>query len=108
MPHGIANSILLPYVMEYNLISCLDKFKNVASLMGKKVGESAVDDAVKAIDAVKELKSLLPIPQSLGEYGLEDSSIDYIAECAMNDGNFGFNPRSASKEDIVNIIKTAM
>lgn len=111
MPHGMANAILLPHVMEYNLISCLHKFQNIAFLMGKvkkSSEQSIIEDARMAIDAVKELLELLPIPTKLCEFGIKEDNVDFIAECATKDGNFGFNPRSGSKEDIVKIIRAAM
>jgi alcohol dehydrogenase class IV len=109
LPHGVANAIVLPFVMEFNLISSPRKFRDVAVAMGECVeGLSLLDAANVAVQAVRKLSKWLGIPQSLSEVGVNPSTIDYMAECAIKDGNVGFNPRPATKADLVALFKAAM
>ena len=109
LPHGVANALILPYVMEFNLVACPRKFVDIARAMGENVeGLALLDAAAKAIEAVRKLSKALGIPQSLHEVGVDPDTIDYMAECAMKDGNAGFNPRGGTKEDFVAILQAAM
>jgi alcohol dehydrogenase class IV len=109
MPHGLANAVLLPYVMEYNLLACPRKFAEIARAMGENVeGLPLLDAAAKSIEAVRKLSKRLGIPQSLSEIGVDPESIDYMADWALKDGNTGYNPRSGTKEDFVALFRGAM
>ncbi len=109
LPHGVANAIVLPTVMEFNLISCPRKFRDIAIAMGEDVeGLSLLDAASVAVDAVRKLSKWLGIPQSLSEVGVDPSTIEYMAECAIKDGNVGFNPRPATKADLVALFTAAL
>jgi alcohol dehydrogenase len=109
LPHGVANAIVLPTVMEYNLISCPQKFRDIAIAMGERVeGLALLDAAQAAVQAVRKLSRYLGIPKSLSEVGVDPSTIEYMAECALKDGNVGFNPRPATKADFVALFKGAL
>ena len=72
VPHGVANALLLPYVMEFNLPSNVEKHIKIAKLMGEDVtGLSDIGAAFKSIDAVKKLNNILQIPSKLSEIGIE-------------------------------------
>jgi alcohol dehydrogenase len=109
LAHGVANAIVLPFVMEFNLISSPRKFRDIAIAMGECVeGLSLLDSASVSIEAVRKLSRWMGIPQSLSEVGVDPGTIEYMAECALKDGNTGFNPRPATKADLVALFKAAM
>ena len=109
MPHGVANALVLPYVMEYNLLACPRKFIAIAEAMGENVeGLSMLDAAAKSVEAVRKLSKRLGIPQTLSEVGVDPAMIDEMAEWAFKDGNTACNPRPGSKEVFVELFKTAM
>lgn len=102
-PHGVANALLLPYVMEYNADSpAAPKYKDIAKAMGVEGTESmTVEEGVKAaIDAVKSLSLSINIPQKLREIGVKEEDIPELAVAAFNDVCTGGNPRPTSIEDI--------
>jgi alcohol dehydrogenase len=109
MPHGVANALMLPYVMEYNLLACPRKFIDIAQAMGENVdGLSMLDAAAQAIVAVRKLSQRLGLPQRLSEVGVDPAAIDAMAEWAFKDGNTDCNPRPGTKSDFVALFQTAM
>ena len=109
MPHGVANALVLPYVMDYNLLACPKKFADIAQAMGENVdGLPLLDAAEKSVEAVRKLSKRLGIPQTLSEVGVDPAKIDEMAEWAFKDGNTECNPRPGSKEIFVELFKTAM
>ncbi|SCH44574.1 MULTISPECIES: lactaldehyde reductase [unclassified Romboutsia] len=106
-PHGIANAIILPTVMEYNADVTGDKYKYIAKAMGvENVETMSVEEYRKAaIDAVKKLSSDIGIPSNLNDI-VKVEDIDFLAESAYNDACKPGNPKEASKEDIVNLYKS--
>lgn len=109
MPHGVANALVLPYVMEYNLLACPKKFADIARAMGENVdGLPMLDAAAKSVEAVRKLSKRLGIPQRLSEVGVDPSKIEEMAEWAFKDGNTACNPRPGSKEIFVQLFKAAM
>ncbi len=109
-PHGVANALLLPYVMEYNADSpAAPKYKEIARAMGVKGTEAmSVKEGVKAaIDAVKALSVSINIPQKLKEIGVKEGDIPQLAVAAFNDVCTGGNPRPTSIADIEALYKKA-
>lgn len=108
MPHGVANAVLLPHVLEYNMISNLDKFSNLAQFMGESIdGLSKRDAAFKAIDAIKNLSEDVNIPSNLKSLGVKSSDFELMARLALEDGNAISNPIQGREEDIVRIFEAA-
>lgn len=102
-PHGVANALLLPYVMEYNSQSdAAPKYKEIAKAFNVSgVENMSQEEGVKAaIDAVKALSLSIGIPQKLNEIGVKREDIPTLALAAFNDVCTGGNPRPASVEDI--------
>ena len=92
-PHGVANAIMLPYVMEYNVTAVPDRFAEVAKAMGERTsGLSVVDQADRAIEAVRRLSKDVGIP-SLAEVGAKKEDIPRLAELAFDDMNHNGNPK---------------
>lgn len=109
-PHGVANALLLPYVLEYNAESAAKpKFKAIAKAMGVSGTESMSDDeSVKAaIDAIKALSLSIDIPQKLHEIGVKEEDLETLSQAAFNDVCTGGNPRDTSPEEILEIYKKA-
>lgn len=109
-PHGVANALLLPYVLEYNAESpAKPKFKGIAKAMGVKHAKKMTDDeAVKAaIDAIRELSVSIGIPQKLSEIGVKEEDLQALSVAAFNDVCTGGNPRPTSAEEILEIYKKA-
>ncbi len=101
-PHGVANALLLPYVMEYNAESpSRAKYLGIAKAMGVNTEGMSVDEGVKAaIDAVKALSVSINIPQHLSEIGVKREDLHDLAVAAFNDVCTGGNPRPTSVEEI--------
>ncbi|MFS0646800.1 iron-containing alcohol dehydrogenase [Siminovitchia sp. 179-K 8D1 HS] len=102
VPHGIANSILLPYVMEFNLPACPEKFADIAKAMGENISTSQtlMENAYKAVNAVKQLSKDLKIPANFSDYNIDRRNIALMAKDAMKSGNILVNPRKTNIEDI--------
>jgi len=109
IPHGVANAMILPYVMEYNIISNPQRFADIAVMMGENIeGLSVIDAAAKAVAAVKRLSKDVGIG-SIADTGVEKSAIPKLAKAAYNDINTGANPRitPANCEDIIKLYEQA-
>ena len=109
-PHGVANALLLPYIMEYNAQSpAASKFKGIAEAMGVANTEGMTDaEGISlAIAAVKELSLRVSIPQRLREIGVKEEDIPNLAIAAFNDVCTGGNPRPTSVEEIEELYHTA-
>jgi alcohol dehydrogenase class IV len=109
IPHGIANSLLLPYVMRYNLISSVYKFGQIASALGCRVdGLSARAAADLAIQAVENLCRDIGIVSRMRDLGVPESAIDPMAEAAMQVTRLlGNNPRVVTLEAAREIYRQA-
>jgi len=104
IPHGVANSILLPFVMEYNLKGDLDKFANIASALGVSVAKlSRREAALASVIAIRQLLVDIGLPLSFKEMHLDPEFIPMIASEAMKSGNISINPRIPTLEDLMNI-----
>lgn len=108
-PHGVANAVLLPYVMAFNAPYTGEKFREIARAMGVKgVDEMSEKEYRKAaIDAVKQLSMDVGIPQTLKEIGVKEEDLDALADAAMADVCTGGNPRPCKKELVLEVYKTA-
>lgn len=108
-PHGIANAVLLPYVMEYNAEYTGEKFRDIAKAMGVEGTESMSQEEYRkaAVDAVKQLSKDVGIPEKLHEIGVKEEDLQALAESAFADVCTGGNPRPCTVESILEIYKTA-
>lgn len=104
IPHGLANAIMLPRVLEYNRPYCMGRLATVAQAMGEKVDHMTVDQASKqAIEAVRRLIRAVKIPP-LCETKFDMKDIDIIAEHALLDTATLTNVVRPTKEDVKTII----
>ena len=107
-PHGIANAVLLPYVMEYNAEYTGEKFKYIAEAMGvDTTGMSQAEYRAAAVNAVKQLSKDVGIPEKLHEIGVKEEDLQALSESAFVDVCTGGNPRPCTVESILGIYKTA-
>lgn len=101
VPHGVANALLLPTVMEYNMPECIDKYPRIAEAMGVDIkGMTPQEASQAAVDAVRALAIRVGIPQHLSDLGIKESDIPALAEQAIADVCTPGNPRECSLEDI--------
>ena len=108
LPHGISMAIMLPYVMEYNYVACIDKFIRIAKALGENVeGLSDRDAAYKAVEAVKKLNDDLAIP-TLKEVNVKTEDIPELAERSAVNVSVDSNPRKVGKDDFKKIFEAAM
>ena len=100
-PHGVANAIILPTVMEYNAPATGEKYRDIAKAMGVKgVDAMSIDDARKAaIDAVKQLSIDVGIPTDLKDI-VKKEDLDFLSQSAFDDACRPGNPRETSVAEI--------
>ena len=109
IPHGVANALLLPTIMEFNAPAALDKYVEIAKAMkvyaDGMTREEAADAAVKA---VKELALRVGIPQHLSQLGIKAEDLERMAEAACADVCTPVNPREVNKEIILELYKKVL
>ena len=108
-PHGVANAILLPTVMEYNAEATGEKYRDIAKAMGVEgVDEMSLEDARKAaVAAVKQLSEDVGIPKDLKNI-VKEEDLDFLAQSAMDDACRPGNPKDPTKEDIIALYKALL
>lgn len=108
IPHGVANALLLPIVMEFNMPAAIEKYGEIAKAMGVyKQGMTPDEAAQAAVDAVRELAVRVGIPQHLAELGIKKEDLPRLAEAAMADVCTPGNPRDVTYDDILALYKKA-
>ena len=108
MPHGMANAILLPHVMEYNLKVAEDKFADIAAAMGGDTSGMIKSEAAKlALNLVKKLAEDVGVPKYLDEGGATKDKIPGMVERAMLDNPITQNPQRPTEEEVTNIYLAA-
>lgn len=108
--HGVANAILLPNVMEFNLIGNPEKFARIAELMGENItGLSLMEAAQKSVDAVRKLMTDIDIPLHFKEViDIDENMIPGLAEEAIKSGNNLVNPHRPNIDDLIEILKKSL
>ena len=108
IPHGVANALLLPIVMEFNAPAALDKYVTIAKAMNAyKEGMTREEAAEAAVDAVRQLSIRVGIPQHLAELGIKETDLPRLAKAAFADVCTPGNPRDITEEDILELYKKA-
>ena len=108
-PHGVANAIILPTVMEYNAPATGEKYREIARAMGVKGVDDMTQEEYRkaAIDAVKQLSKDVGIPANLKEI-VKKEDIPFLAESAMADACRPGNPKDPTVEDIIKLYESLM
>ena len=108
VPHGVANAVLLPHVMAFNLPACPDRYARIARAMGtSEDGAGTLEMASRAIGLVKDLSKDLDIPGNLKVLGVRRKGFRAMTDDAMKSGNLPVNPRKTTHEDIRGLFKQA-
>lgn len=109
VPHGVANALLLPTIMEFNMPTRVEKYGVIAQHMGvDTTGMTAEEAAQAAVDAVRALSVRVGIPQHLSELGITEADIPALADQALADVCTPGNPRDVTLEDIVALYKKVL
>lgn len=108
-PHGIANAIILPTVMEYNAPATGEKYKHIAKAMGVEGTEEMSQEEYRkaAVDAVKQLSADVGIPADLKEI-VKEEDIQFLSESAYADACRPGNPRETSVEEIAELYRSLL
>ncbi len=108
-PHGVANALLLPYVMEFNAPATGEKYRDIARAMGVQGTETMSEAEYRkaAVDAVRQLALDVDIPQHLSEIGVKEEDLPALAASAFKDACTPGNPVDVTEADILELYKKA-
>ena len=106
-PHGVANAIILPTVMEYNAPATGEKYRDIAKAMGVKGTDDMTQEEYRkaAVDAVRKLSQDVGIPANLKDI-VKEEDIPFLAQSAYDDACRPGNPRETSVEEITELYKS--
>lgn len=109
IPHGLVNAILLPEVMQFNLIGNTKKFIEIAEIFGEEIaGLSDREAAERAVNAIRKLNEDIGISQNLSDFHVKEEDLEEVAKEAMLSGNTPINPVKPTVNDLINICKSVM
>ncbi|MHC2182185.1 alcohol dehydrogenase class IV [Paenibacillus sp. PvR052] len=108
VPHGVANAVLLPYVMSFNLVGNPHGYALVADALGISRQENEMAAAMAAVKEVIKLNHQLGIPKSFKELGVNEELIPRMIEDTFKSGNIAINPRRVAKKDVEQIYKKSL
>lgn len=107
VPHGVANAILLPTIVEYNILADKGKYLNIYNCIAKLPAAPEEFTADMLVDELRDLNESLGIPAGLEEVGVTKDKFDAMADDAMKSGNIAVNPRSTTKKDVLALYEKA-
>ncbi|MGI5958206.1 MAG: lactaldehyde reductase [Massiliimalia sp.] len=104
-PHGVANAVILPYVMEFNADATGEKYREIARAMGVAGVDNMTQEEYRkaAVDAVRKLSEDVGIPKTLREIGVKEEDLKALSESALADACTPGNPKDVTAEDILAI-----
>jgi alcohol dehydrogenase len=106
--HGTANAILLPHGMRFNSVAMVNRFARIARAMGVNAGGRAEEDVIAdGIEAVRSLAADCQLPARLRDVGVPEEALPALADAAMGDVAIFTNPRPASADEILGLLRTA-
>ena len=106
--HGVANALMLPYVMRYNLIACPDKFGDIAFALGQYLeGLDDMEAAWKSVEAVERLSDDIGIPKNLKDLGADPAMLKELVEESEKQGAYPMSPRTPTKEATTKMFEEA-
>ena len=109
IPHGVANALLLPTIMEFNMPTRIEKYGIIAQHMGVDItGMTPEEAAQAAVDAVRALSIRVGIPQHLSEIGITEADIPALAAQAITDVCTPGNPRDVTEAEIIELYKKVL
>ncbi len=107
VPHGVANAVILPTVIEYNAIADQGRYEKIYNYIREKKEPASDFRPQMLIDEIRKLNADLGIPKSLSEVGVTEDKIPQMAEDAMKSGNIPANPRQSTVKDMIALYKKA-
>lgn len=107
VPHGVANAILLPTIVEYNMLADKGKYLNIYNYIAELPAAPEEFTADMLVDELLILNEALGIPAGLEEAGVTKDKFDAMADDAMKSGNIAVNPRSTTKKDVLALYEKA-
>lgn len=106
--HGIACSLFLPYVLEWNGVVCPERYRDMGKAFGLNMDNlSDMECVSKVVSAVRELETKLGVPQHLSELNVRKEDFEVLASKALKDPCTGGNPREVKLEDIMELLERA-
>lgn len=106
--HGIACSLFLPYVLEWNGVVCPERYRDMGKAFGLNMDNLSDMECVgKVVSAVRELETKLGVPQHLSELNVRKEDFEVLASKALKDPCTGGNPREVKLEDIMELLERA-
>jgi len=108
VPHGVANAILLPIVVEYNALADTGRYEKIYSYIKKNKVMPLRFNPQMLVEEIKELTASLGIPANLSEVGVKEDKIPAMAKDAMKSGNILVNPRQTNQKDIEMLYRKAL
>ncbi len=106
--HGVANAILLPTVLAYNMLADKGKYQKIYNYVSKTYKSKDDFKPCMLVDEIRSLNQSLGIPANLTEAGVTEDKLEAMADDAMKSGNILVNPRQSNKKDITELYKKAM
>ena len=107
VPHGVANAILLPTILEFNALADTGKYKKIYDFVAWNPSSESFEPQDLA-ELLKELNADLGIPACLADAGVNAEKFDVMADDAMKSGNIAVNPRMTTKKDILALYQKAL
>lgn len=110
VPHGLANSILLPHVMAYNLDECADRYAMIARAMDLDTrGMSDEEAGSAAVNAIGELTKKMGVPQRLRDAGVPEEGLEEAANLSLSDGAIVYNPKMIfDADEVLSVYRKAL
>lgn len=106
IPHGQANAIFLPYVIQYNSKSCKERYAEIAKRLDLK-GETQDELVASLVSMIRDMNKALNIPLSMKEYGIKEgdfkANVEYVSHNAVLDACTGSNPRTIDDEIMIKL-----
>jgi len=106
VPHGVANAILLPVVMEYNCASAASAYAPLAEAFGVSGGDDA-ERAAAVVRAVRDLRAEVGLPQRLSEVGVAEEALEAMSQDASKSRHIERNPRKIEPGDLLALYRQA-
>lgn len=108
-PHGIANALLLPVVMEFNGEVCYERFREILIALGVNAKDYSKEEVItKFVDMIKDLSKSVGIDMTISAYGVKEEDLEMLADKALEDPCKPGNPREVTKDDFIKLYKKAM
>lgn len=108
VPHGVANAILLPVIIDYNAIADHGRYEKIYNYISRQNSPVGNFKPEMLVDEIKKLVEDLGIPKTLTDVGVSEDKIPEMAEDAMKSPNVAVNPRQTNLQDIIELYKKAL